>query len=277
MILTQTDGGLHLAGVRDFCLTDILTCGQCFRWNEISPGTFYGVAGGMELTIAQREDTLRLKGCTIKQYEEFWRDYFDLNRDYGSIKVTLRGDETMRRAIGFTPGMRVLRQEPWEALCSFILSQNNNLARIRGIVARLCEAFGEPLPGGGQAFPSPQAISGLTVNDLAPLRAGFRAKYVLDAARKVSSGAVSLDEVARMEYDKAQETLRQIHGVGVKVADCALLYGFHKVEAFPLDVWMKRVMERFYPGGLPDCILTYPGIAQQYLFHYIRCGCEVSA
>lgn len=276
MVVSQRDRDVVCTGVADFSLGDTLMCGQCFRWEETAPGVFCGVVGQRRFTVMQDGDTLVLKDCTIQEFDSLWRDYFDLSRDYGAIKKALCTDPALKAAIGFAPGLRVLRQPPWEALCSFIISQNNNIGRIKGIVARLCESFGQPIYEDesvvAYSFPEASALAGLSEEDLAPLRAGWRAAYILDAASKVCSGEVDLDRLYTCPIDEARKTLRLIKGVGPKVADCVLLYGFSRTEAFPLDVWMKRAMERYYPDGLPDCAKDYPGIAQQYLFHYIRCG-----
>ena len=164
----------------------------------------------------------------------------------------------------------MLRQQPWEALCTFIISQNNNIPRITGIVGRMCAAFGRPLGGGWHAFPTPEAIAALAPDALAPLRAGFRARYLVDAARRVVSGEVDLEALGTLPLDEAQAMLTRITGVGVKVAACTLLYGCGRVECVPVDVWMRRVLDRLYPGGIPACTYGYEGIAQQYLFHCAR-------
>src|SRR5699024_513061 len=146
-------------------------CGQCFRWRENADGTFTGVASGRRLTVSP----------DAAPDDPFWRDYFDPSLDYASIRRELAArSPVLAEAAAFAPGIRILRQDPWEALCSFILSQNNNIPRIMGIVERLCEAFGDPLPGGGFSFPPPERLAPLSVSDLAPLRCGFRARYVLD-------------------------------------------------------------------------------------------------
>lgn len=163
-----------------------------------------------------------------------------------------------------------MRQEPWEALCSFIISQNNNIPRIKGIIKRLCESFGEELESGMYTFPSPEVLSGKAPEDLASLRAGFRAKYIIDAANKVSSGEIDFDKIAASPIEFGRQELQKIKGVGKKVAECTLLYGFGKYEAFPEDVWVKRIMAEMYPDGLPACTKGSEGIAQQYLFHWRR-------
>ena len=142
--------------------------------------------------------------------------------------------------------------------------------KIRGIVQRLCEQFGDRLPDGTYAFPDAEKMASLTADDLAPLRAGFRNRYLVDAARKVADGDVDLEKCRSCDYDEARRELMQITGVGVKVADCALLFGLHRIEAFPLDVWMKRAMATLFPGMTPGDFGQYAGIAQQYIFHYSR-------
>ena len=162
-----------------------------------------------------------------------------------------------------------MKQEPFETLISFIISQNNNIPRISGIIGRLCESFGEKIEG-GYSFPTAERLHGITPDDLAPLRAGFRARYICDAVSKVNSGEVDFAEIDKLPLDEAREKLKLIVGVGDKVADCVLLFGFAKHSAFPRDVWVKRLMAQFYPDGLPECTRGIEGIAQQYLFDYVR-------
>lgn len=262
-------GNTVLYGFRNFDPGETLDCGQSFRWVKTAENTYEGIAFRKYLSISLETDKLILRGTTLDDFNHIWRDYFDFGRDYGEIKSIFNGDETLSKAISFTGGIRVLRQEPWEALCTFILSQNNNIPRIKGLVQRLCECFGEMITG-GFAFPPPERLAGLNIEDLAPVRAGFRAKYILDAARKVASGEVDLGSLYTMLMYEAKAELMKIHGVGPKVADCTLLYGLGRVECVPMDVWMKRVMSAFYPNGFPGEIAHIAGIAQQYLFHYMR-------
>ncbi len=253
-----------------FSLADTLDCGQSFRWE--ADGAFYrGIAGNQPLTVRQEGETLLLYGIT-EDALPFWQNYFDLDGEYPAWKKLYQADPVLKTACEFAGGITILRQNPWEALCSFILSQNNNIPRIKGIVKRLCEQFGESLGESRYGFPSPERIASCDLDGLSGLRAGFRAKYILDAARKVASGQLELNKAASLPYEEAKAELMQIMGVGPKVADCALLYGFHRLEAFPVDTWIKRVMERYYPAGLPSFALESAGVAQQYLFHSIRCG-----
>ena len=271
MNIQQHRGGILLSEVSCLNLDETLDCGQCFRFERQDDGSYKGIVRATPLHIHQLgENTFFLEGTTQEEFETIWYDYFDLSLDYEQLKKRYQEDETMRRALRYAPGIRVLRQEPWEALCTFIISQNNNSPRIKGIVARFCEAFGTPLPGGGYAFPTPDSIYGKTPEDLSVLRAGFRAKYLLDAANRVYTGQLVLEDLYTMPIEEARRVLQTVKGVGPKVCDCVLLYGLHRIDAFPVDVWIKRVLERFYPQGIPACIQGTQGIAQQYLFHYIR-------
>lgn len=243
-----------------FSLRDTLNCGQCFRWKEDSDGVFSGFAGSRKAFLQQTGDLLLLSDPDVG----FWQSYLDLDEEYPTWNDSFGADETLRAAVQFCGGIRILRQEPWEALVSFIISANNNIPRIQGIIQRLCGYFGEE-----EGFPSAERLAGESVESLGVLRAGFRARYILDAAEKVASGQVDLGEIAALPLPEAEAALRQINGVGPKVAQCALLYGFHRLEAFPVDTWMKKVLSRYYPEGFPDWV-SPRGVAQQYLFHYIR-------
>jgi N-glycosylase/DNA lyase len=246
-----------------FDLEQTLECGQCFRWNRQEDGSYKGVASGRCLTISQ---------SNLEQVldDPFWRNYFDLALDYGKIRTEFAAfDPILAKAAGYAPGMRILNQEPWEALASFILSQNNNIKRIKGIVARLCEEFGDEI-GGERAFPGAKTLAVLEEGDLGGIRCGFRAKYLLDAAKKTAAGEIDFQELKQLPFEEAQAKLMTISGVGPKVADCVLLYGLHRLEAFPMDVWMKRAMAALFPGKDPAYFGPYAGIAQQYIFHYSR-------
>lgn len=258
--------------VKCFDLPLTLDCGQAFRWRQEEDGSFKGAAFGKFLHISQETDgTLVFYNTSDEEFNEIWKHYFDLERDYETLcEDFCRSDESLKTAVEAYPGIRILNQEPWEALCSFIISQNNNIPRIKGIVERFCHLLGDPLEDGFYSFPTAEKMANLTVEDLAPLRAGFRAKYLLDAARKVCDGTVNLEELPQMDIDEARAELQQICGVGPKVAECVLLYSCGKTEAFPKDVWVKRILEELYPDGLPECINGVQGIAQQFLFHWRR-------
>lgn len=252
----------------DLSLT--LDCGQSFRWQKNDDGSWHGVVKGRAVDVEIKDGSLVISGDVSESDRALWREYFDLDRNYGEICASLCADKWLKRAIEEYPGIRILKQDPWEALCSFIISQNNNIPRIKGIIARLCTSFGKDLGNGDFAFPDAKTIAEKTPEALAPLRAGFRVKYILDCAEKTASGKIDLNNIGDMPMEEARAELQKISGVGPKVAECALLYGFGRVEAFPVDVWVRRIMEELYPEGLPKCTRGVEGIAQQYLFHWRR-------
>lgn len=269
MDCVKTDTGVKVSGVKDLDLAQTLDCGQSFRWVETDSG-FYGIAYDREVVMRLEGENLYIDNCDENEFKNIWKDYLDLDLDYGKIREELSKIHPILKEAGeYASGIRILQQEPWEALCTFIISQNNNIKRIKGIVARLCESFGEKV-GSGYSFPSAEKLAGLEPDDLAPLRAGFRNKYIIDAARKVADGEVNLEICRTLPYDEARAELMKIKGVGVKVADCALLFGLHRIEAFPVDVWMKRALEKLFPDMTPSDFGECAGIAQQYIFHYSR-------
>lgn len=275
MNCVEFENGVRVKGVYDLDLAQTLDCGQSFRWTEHEDGSFSGIAFGKFVTVRLENNTLYIENTNKKDFEKIWYDYFDLSLDYGKIRNEIsRLHSVLCEAAKYAPGIRILRQEPYEALCTFIISQNNNIKRIKGIVQRLCEYFGEKIEG-GYAFPTAEKMAQLTPDDLAPLRAGFRNRYLIDASQKVASGAVDLEKCRYCDYDEARAELMKITGVGVKVADCTLLFGLHRIEAFPVDVWMKRAMEKLFPNMKPEDFGEYAGIAQQYIFHYSRMHPEI--
>lgn len=263
-----------------------LTSGQCFRWRAFG-NIFCGIADGKIIGVRNEEKGVTWIGAEPIELD-FWTRYFDLALDYNEVNKCFADDNILSQAMDMSKGIRILRQEPFETLISFIISQNNNIPRITGIVERLCKCFGEKVtvpqtlldkmngvdfPPDWYSFPNAERLSALTEQDLEPLHAGFRARYIIDAAQKVHSGEVNLKQLDNpdLPYEEAKNVLKKIVGVGDKIADCTLLFAFHRLDAFPKDVWIKRIMAECYPNGLPDCCCgSYAGIAQQYLFEYAR-------
>ncbi len=268
MNIEKEGENLVLTGVECINLPLSLDCGQAFRWRSVEDGVWHGVVRGKELFLTQEADRIVFYNTSQEDFEELWREYFDLDRDYASL-IASYDDEKLRIACEMYEGIRILKQDEWEAICSFIISANNNIPRIKGIIERLCENFGEKT-GESYSFPAPETLAGLTPEELSCIRAGFRAKYIIDAAQKISSGEVDIAAIKEMSFEDAKAELLKIKGVGEKVAQCSLLYGFGRMEAFPVDVWVKRIVEELYPQGLPACIKGTEGIAQQYLFHWRR-------
>lgn len=253
-----------------FSLPQTLDCGQAFRWEKTENNKWHGVVKGTPLTVYETAEGIVFENTTEEQFNAIWKDYFDFDTDYKRIRESFSGDLYLSKAMDFCGGIRLLKQEPWEALCSFIISQNNNIPRIKGIISRLCETFGDGLGKGDFSFPAAERLADMTPEELAPLRAGFRAKYIVDAAKKVVSGEVPLYSLPQLPLEEGLNSLMKITGVGPKVASCALLYGCGKKDAFPIDVWVKKILSELYPDGFPFEDSPYKGIAQQYLFHYRR-------
>ena len=268
MIIKTEGKNLVLTDTDNFDISLSLDCGQSFRWEQTDDGCWCGIVKGKYLRLKQEGTTVTFFDTSEEDYLSIWEEYFDLKRDYDALLASY-DDEYLIKACSQFPGIRILKQDEWEAICSFIISANNNIPRIKGIIKRLCESFGEDT-GNGYSFPAPEKLCNLTPDDLAPIRSGFRAKYIIDAAKKLSSGEVDIEKIKSLPFDEAKAELLRIKGVGEKVAQCALLYGFGRMEAFPRDVWVKRIVEELYPDGLPECIKGSEGIAQQYLFHWRR-------
>ncbi len=277
---------VKIGGAESFSVFKSFDCGQCFRFDpteEFADGPVNGayevegVAHGRYVRLREEGGVLTIFGSDAADFDSIWRGYLALDEDYDEIDrlVTTALDEAdsavMLRAAEVSHGIRILHQEPWETLCSFIISQNNNIPRIKKIISALCENFGEKVEG-GHAFPTPEALVEAGEERIFALKTGFRAGYIADAARRVASGEIDLAAVAAAEtYEEAERELLQIRGVGPKVAACALLFGFGKSEAFPVDTWMKKVAERHFPRGLDHKRFgKHAGIAQQYLFYMER-------
>ena len=254
---------------KSFSAADTLTSGQCFRWTQRG-GRLCGTAFGRYVEIEQQDDGIRIFGADGGQDESLWRQYLDLDRDYDEIRRTVTGIEPrLNDSAQYASGVHILAQEPWEALCSFVISQNNNIPRITNIISRLCNLFGDK-PYGVSSFPRPEIISSLNIHDLSHIKAGFRAKYILDAAKCIVSSRISLDIVKSMKTNDAIKYLQTIYGVGPKVASCTLLYGYHKLDCFPIDTWMRKVLSKFFQNFDYRNFKEYQGLAQLYLFNWSR-------
>ena len=245
-------------------------CGQCFRWTADDRGGYSGIAYGKSLKLWTEQGEVRMDAPA--EMLPFWRRYFDLDTDYARASEHFCCNDYMRSCVSFGKGIRILRQESWETLCSFIISQCNNIPRIQKIVETLCRSFGEPVPG-GFAFPAAERMAVCRAEELAPLHAGYRTAYILEAARAVDSGRLDLAALQNMDCAAALEQVRTVRGVGEKVANCFILFGLHKMEAFPVDVWMRRALKAHFPENFdPASFGSYAGLAQQYIYYYARSG-----
>lgn len=268
----NSDGNnLHLnISKAELNLADTLDCGQCFRWVKNEDETLTGIVFDRILTVGQTDSTITFYDTTTSDFEDLWKSYFDLDTDYASIKQSLSFDETIRKSYEYAGGIRILKQQNFEALCSFIISQNNNIPRIKGSIDKLCRKFGNKITQEHYSFPTSEVLSSVTKEDLQGLSLGYRDDYIIDCASKIKSGEIELESITKMDIQDARIALRTIKGVGPKVAECALLFGFYRVEAFPIDTWIKKALNYFYKDGFPEQAKEYAGIAQQYIFHYMR-------
>ena len=271
-----------IRGVEYFNTEAVFDCGQAFRFLPVE-GTAHeceygGVAFGRYISVAQDGDTLTLYGATKEDLEKIWIPYLGLDFDIDTARkdILSRSDNpALREAVEYGKGIRILRQEKWETLCSFIISQNNNIPRIRGLIGTVSKALGNPIEtplGVMYSFPTAEAIVEAGVDALREMKFGFRAPYIYDAATRVASGEIDLEAVAAAPTTaEAADALMKIKGVGPKVAACTLLFGFDRTDAFPVDVWVKRVIEKYFPAPFDAASLgAYAGLAQQYLFYYER-------
>ena len=266
-------GELEITGLNDFDPVKIFECGQCFRWDADENGTYSGVAHGRAARVRRCGESIFITG-TPEDIETVWRDYFDLDLDYADIRRRLCVDDFITMAAEYGAGIRILRQDRWEALCSFIISQCNNIPRIKKIISSLCREFGDRFCFDGAeffTFPSAERLAALNAEALAPIRCGYRADYIIGAAKAVAFGELDLKALSHATPEEARATLKKLRGVGDKVADCAVLFGLHLLDAFPLDVWMKRAVAQYYGTSFdPRLFSPYAGIAQQYIFYYMR-------
>lgn len=284
---------VRIDGVSELDIEKIFDCGQCFRFERVEnskhASEFSGVAYGRFVSFAQDGDTLYIYGSDLSDFEAVWRGYLDLDRDYREVERDVLAhsqNSALIAAIEYGRGIRILSQEPFECVISFIISQNNNIPRIKKIIEALSERCGERIELCDEAkkhlsgeripyaFPSAEALCALGEAGLFEMKTGFRAKYIYDASSRVLSGELMLDTVRGEDTESAIDRLCEVKGIGRKVASCALLFGFGKYDAFPIDVWMKRVAEKYF-GDEADTLSSrtfgdYAGIAQQYLFYYER-------
>ena len=278
-VIDSDTHGIVVGGVGNFSPEKTFDCGQCFRFDPDEKGGVTGIAHGRRVNISRAGDNLRIDGISADEFENTWEHYLALDEDYDSIDRMIagavppdRGGHTLSEAAAVSAGIRILRQERWETLCSFIISQNNNIPRIKKIISAMSEKWGERIGDTDYAFPTAKAVADAGEEAVFGLRTGFRAGYIIDAARKVADDPGFLDRVAdATDYAEADTLLRTIRGVGPKVSACTLLFGFGRTDAFPVDVWIKRVLEKYFPGDFdPSVFGNAAGIAQQYLFYYER-------
>ncbi|CBH20413.1 putative DNA glycosylase (DNA repair protein) [Acetoanaerobium sticklandii] len=286
MKLYQENNKVIIDKIKDFEPKHIFECGQCFRWDKEEDGSYTGVANGKVLNVKLEGDTLILDNTNLDDYHRIWHNYFDMGRDYSAIKAELaQMDEHLYNATIFGQGMRILNQDTFEIVISFIISARNAIPMIKRSVAFLSKALGEEI---GEyrgkkyyAFPTPKALSSCDEQVLIDSKVAFRKGYIRDASYIQHSLQMDMYKLRNLPTDMARKELMTIPGVGPKVSDCILLFGLSKYDVFPVDVWVQRVMHEFYiekemkdlkkirEFGI-DMFKDKSGIAQQYLFYYAR-------
>ena len=263
-------GDYCIASVSERDIVKTFECGQCFRWNADSDGVYRGIAFGFPAEVYEDGANVFVRS---EAPDSLWHDYFDMELDYARASDFNAGDY-LQSCVDAGFGIRILRQEPWEALCSFIISQCNNIPRIKGIVERLCSEYGESVSFNGReyrTFPSADVLSKLGESDLSVIRSGYRAEYIINAAKAVADGTIDLERLSSVDWVSAKKELLSIRGVGEKVANCVVLFGLHHLEAFPVDVWIRRALKEHFPRDfMPETLGPYAGLAQQYIFYSAR-------
>lgn len=263
--------------VKHFNIEQICHSGQCFRMTENDRGWYEVVAYGKYIELKQNGNLLTFL-CTKEEYENCWRSYFALDVDYEAIVRQIdETDQYMKTAMNFGWGIRILKQDLWEMIISFLISQQNNIPRIQKCIQTICERYGEEKKNSyGEpyyTFPTPEALSVLEESELRDCNLGYRAKYILRTSQTIANGEFSLDTVRALPYEEAKNELLKLYGIGIKVADCICLYGLHHLDAFPVDTHIKHVLDENYKEGFPfEKYRGVAGVFQQYAFYYDLLG-----
>lgn len=293
----ESDNLVVIKGVKNFNIKQVLECGQCFRWERITDNNYIVVAKRRVIEVIQNDDEVIIENTNMEDFNNIWIDYFDLNRDYSSIKEELSKDELLKKSVEFGYGIRILNQDPFEMLISFIISARNSIPSIKKTVNKISEKWGDEIEYKGKtyyAFPTPKQLKDATLEEIQDTGASFRSKYIISTIKNVNDAIEArsnskltddlikydLEHIKSLSSDECHIALQNFMGVGAKVADCIMLFSMGKHSAFPVDVWVKRAMIHFYLA--PDVSLAkirvfgrekfgeLSGMAQQYLFYYAR-------
>lgn len=293
----ESNNSMVIKGIKNFNIKQILECGQCFRWERITDNNYIVVANRRVIEIIQNGDEVTIENCNMEEFNNIWLDYFDLNREYIDIKQELSKDELLRKSVEFGYGIRILNQDPFEMLISFIISARNSIPSIKKTVNKISKKWGDKIEYKGKtyyAFPTPSQLCDATLEEIQETGASFRSKYIISTVKNVNESLEAkkteklsddqlkydLDYIKSLSTDECHAALQNFMGVGAKVADCIMLFSMGKHSAFPVDVWVKRAMIHFYLA--PDVSLQkirifgrdkfgeLAGMAQQYLFYYAR-------
>lgn len=277
------ENGIVIKDVKNFELSHIFDCGQCFRWKQQENGNYIGVAFEKVIEVEKTNNDVILYNTNEEEFKNIWCNYFDLYRDYDAIKEILSKDELLRKSVEFGWGIRLLQQQPFEIIISFIISANNRIPMIKRAINNMAEKWGKPITYKDKTyytFPSIDDLENCTIDELEKCGTGFRAKYIKNTIDAILRGDIDINYIKDLDDDMCHSELQKISGVGPKVGDCIMLFSMNKYSAFPVDVWVKRAMQHFYLA--PDVSLKkirefgrdkfgqLSGFAQQYLFYYAR-------
>lgn len=281
--IIEEENRIILKDIKNFNPKHIFECGQAFRWEKKQDLSYDTIAFSKLLNVKKEDRDIILTGTDLKEFQDIWYDYFDLARDYDQIKNKLSLDPILKEAIKFGSGIRILNQDPFETIISFIISSINQIPRIKKSIELIAREYGDKFdfPSTYYSFPTAKELSKALPEDLrAKTNVGFRDKRIVETSKRISDGDIDLEKIFNMNRNQGKELLMTLPGIGPKVSDCILLFAFEKGDAFPVDVWVKRVMEHFYLkeethvkhiGALGSEIFgELAGFAQQYLFYYAR-------
>lgn len=283
------DNKVILEGVKNFNIKQILECGQCFRWEKKAELDYIVIAYGRVIEVIQEEDKVSILNSNKEDFDNIWFEYFDLGRDYSKIKDELSKDEILKKSVDYGYGIRILSQEPFELVISFIISARNSIPSIKKTIKKISERWGNEIEYNGEkfyTFPTPEMLKDATEDEIRETGASFRSKYIVDTVCNINKdlndidGVYNLKRIASLSDDECHTALQEFKGIGAKVSDCIMLFSMKKYSAFPVDVWVKRAMMHFYDakeGSLNkirifarDKFKDLSGFAQQYLFYYAR-------
>ncbi|MDR7856847.1 DNA glycosylase [Tissierella sp.] len=279
--IVEEENKIILRNIKHFDPKHIFECGQAFRWNVEEDNSYTTIAYGKVLNVKKHKDDVILSNTNIEDFNNIWYNYFDLGRDYDLVIEELSKDPILAEAIEFGEGIRILNQEPFEMIISFITSANNQIPRIKKSIELMSQNYGEKISEGYYSFPTPERLAQVESEELRELcKVGFRDIRIKMTSRRIAKGEFDINKAFELSKDEGKELLMTLSGVGPKVSDCILLFAYNKADAFPVDVWVKRVMEHFYLKEETNVKLigsygaklfgSLAGFAQQYLFYYAR-------
>lgn len=269
-------------GMPHLDMAKIADSGQVFRFNKIKDDEYELIAHERILNIKKiaieydvdkgLKNNIYELDTSSEEYDRIWREYFDLDTDYSLFSKNIPStDLFLRAALEYSEGIRILKQDKWEMLISFIISQRKSIPAIKSSIEKICEKFGKKLSDNKYAFPTACELSRASIKDLQECSLGYRAPYIYEISRKVAKNEVNLEAMATYDDEKLLKELMSIKGVGIKVANCISLFGYYRIDAFPIDVWISRMIDRYYNGEFPiELYKGYAGIIQQYIFFYGR-------